>query len=105
MRYAVSWGRQASLRALAQPTRALGLAAIPVVAETIAVATILTLARDTGARIHLCRISTAEGVAQIRASKKQGLAVTCDVAIHHLHLCDVDIGWFNAQCRLVPPLR
>ena len=33
------------------------------------------------------------------------MPVTCDVAVHHLHLCDVDIGWFDAQCRLVPPLR
>ena len=31
--------------------------------------------------------------------------MTCDVAVHHLHLCDVDIGWFDAQCRLIPPLR
>ena len=31
--------------------------------------------------------------------------MTCDVAIHHVHLCDVDIGWFNAHCHLVPPLR
>jgi dihydroorotase len=83
----------------------LGLPPVPAVAETIALATILTLARDTGARIHICRISTAEGVRQIRAAKKEGLAVTCDVGIHHLHLCDIDIGWFNAQCRLVPPLR
>ena len=33
------------------------------------------------------------------------MPVTCDVAVHHLHLCDVDIGWFDAQCRLIPPLR
>ena len=83
----------------------LGLAAIPASAETIALATILALAGDTGVRIHLCRISTAGGVAQIRAAKKEGLPVTCDVGVHHLHLCDVDIGWFDPQCRLVPPLR
>ena len=41
----------------------------------------------------------------VRAAKKEGLPVTCDVAVHHLHLCDVDIGWFDAQCHLVPPLR
>jgi dihydroorotase len=33
------------------------------------------------------------------------LAVTCDVDIHHLHLCDVDIGWFDPQANLMPPLR
>jgi dihydroorotase len=83
----------------------LGLPAVPASAETIALATIIALARETGVRVHLCRLSTADGVAMMRAAKKDGLAVTCDVAAHHLHLCDVDIGWFNAQCHLVPPLR
>ncbi len=55
--------------------------------------------------VHLCRLSTADGVAMVRAAKKDGLPVTCDVAIHHLHLCDVDIGWFDTQCNLTPPLR
>ncbi len=83
----------------------LGLAAIPASAETIALATILALARETGARVHVCRLSTAEGVAMVRSAKAAGLAVTCDVAVHHLHLCDMDIGWFDAQANLVPPLR
>jgi dihydroorotase len=83
----------------------LGLAAIPAAAETIALATIFALVRSTGVRVHLCRLSTAEGVAMVRAAKRDGLPVTCDVAVHHLHLCDVDIGWFDAQCRLIPPLR
>ena len=83
----------------------LGLPAIPPTAETIALASILTLVRSTGVRLHICRLSTAEGVAMVRAAKQEGLPLTCDVAIHHLHLCDVDIGWFDAQCRLVPPLR
>lgn len=83
----------------------LGLAAIPAAAETIALATIFALVRATGVRVHLCRLSTADGVAMVRAAKGEGLVVTCDVGAHHLHLCDVDIGWFDAQCRLVPPLR
>jgi dihydroorotase len=83
----------------------LGLPAIPSSAETIALATIFALVRSTGVRVHVCRLSTAEGVAMVRAAKKDGLPVTCDVAVHHLHLCDVDIGWFDAQCRLIPPLR
>jgi dihydroorotase len=83
----------------------LGLAAIPASAETIALATIFALVRSTGVPVHLCRLSTAEGVAMMRAAKRDGLPVTCDVAVHHLHLCDVDIGWFDAQCRLIPPLR
>jgi len=83
----------------------LGLAGIPALAETIALATILALVRDTGVRVHICRLSSAESVALVRAAKRDGLPVTCDVAIHHLHLCDVDIGWFDSNARLVPPLR
>jgi len=83
----------------------LGLAPIPSATETIAVATLLAAARETGVRMHLARLSTAGAVAQVREAKAAGLAVTCDVAVHHLHLCDVDIGWFDAQARLVPPLR
>ena len=83
----------------------LGLSTIPSEAETIAIDTIFTLARATGARIHLARLSTHEGVARVRDAKREGMHVTCDVSINHLHLCDVDIGWFNANCRLIPPLR
>jgi dihydroorotase len=83
----------------------LGLPGIPTAAETIAITTILALARETNVRVHLCRLSTADGVALVRAAKKEGLAVTCDVAIHHLHLCDIDIGWFDSNAHLVPPLR
>ncbi len=83
----------------------LGLPAIPACAETIALATLFALVRETGVRLHLCRLSSAGGVAMLRAAKQEGLAITCDVAIHHLHLCDVDIGWFDAHAHLVPPLR
>jgi dihydroorotase len=83
----------------------LGLPGIPAAAETIALMTILALVRETGVRVHLCRLSTAEGVAMVRVAKKEGLAVSCDVSVHHLHLCDVDIGWFDANAHLVPPLR
>jgi dihydroorotase len=83
----------------------LGLAGIPVAAETIALATILQLARETGARVHVTRISSAAGVDMIVAARAAGIAVTCDVAIHHLHLCETDVGFFDANARLDPPLR
>ena len=83
----------------------LGLAGIPATAETIALATILALVRVTGVQLHVCRLSCAESVALVRAAKKEGLPVTCDVAIHHLHLSDIDIGWFASDANLVPPLR
>ncbi len=83
----------------------LGLPGIPSFAETIALATILELVRSTRARVHICRLSTAGGVEMMRAAKREGLPVTCDVGIHHLHLCDNDLGYFDANCRLEPPLR
>jgi dihydroorotase len=83
----------------------LGLAPIPSCAETIALSALLILARETGARIHLCRLSTAEAVAMVRAAKQSGLAVTCDVSVHHVHLTDMDVGYFDSNCNLIPPLR
>jgi len=83
----------------------LGLPAIPVCAETIALSNIILMARETGATIHLCRISSAEGVAMVRVAKSQGLPISCDVAANHIHLSEMDIGFFDSNCHLVPPLR
>ena len=83
----------------------LGLPPIPVVAETIALATLLQLARETGVALHICRISSAAGVEMVRAAKRDGLNVTCDVSMNHVHLTEMDIGFFDANCRLSPPLR
>ncbi len=83
----------------------LGLSGVPVVAETIALHTLFELMRTTGARVHLCRLSSAAGVALVRAAKAEDLPVTCDASINNLHLTDADIGFFNAAMRLNPPLR
>ncbi len=83
----------------------LGLSGVPVAAETIALHTIFDLVRATGARVHLCRISSAEGVALVVRAKAEGLKVSCDVSINSLHLTDVDIGYFDSRMRLEPPLR
>lgn len=83
----------------------LGLPSIPVCAETTALATILLLARETGARVHLCRLSSAEAINMVRRARHDGAAVTCDVAVHHLHLSEMDIGYFDPHCHLIPPLR
>ena len=83
----------------------LGLPGIPALAETVALATILLLARETGARIHLARLSTREGIAMVRAAKAQGLAITCDVAATHVHLSENDLVSFDSHLHLVPPLR
>jgi len=83
----------------------LGLGGVPVSAETIAIFTIVELMKATGARVHLCRISSARGVALVREAKAQGLPLTCDVSINSLHLADTDIGYFDSRARLNPPLR
>jgi dihydroorotase len=83
----------------------LGLPGIPAFAETIALGTLIELARATGARIHVCRLSTASAVELMRRAKAEKLPLTCDVAIHHLHLSDMDLGYFDSHCRLEPPLR
>jgi len=83
----------------------MGLGGVPVIAETIALHTIFELMRVTGARVHLCRISSAAGVALVRQAKQDGLRVTCDVSINSLHLTDADIGYFDSRARLNPPLR
>jgi len=83
----------------------LGLPAIPVTAETVALSTILIIAQETGARIHIARLSSAEGVAMVREAKARGLPITCDIGIHHAHLSEMDIGYFDPNCHLRPPLR
>lgn len=83
----------------------LGLSGVPVIAETIALHTIFELMRTTGARVHLCRISSAAGMALVRAAKAENLPLTCDVSVNQLHLTDMDINFFDAAMRLTPPLR
>ncbi len=83
----------------------MGLSGVPAIAETIALALIFELVRDTKARVHLCRLSSAAGVEMVRAAKAEGLPISCDVSVNNLHLTDVDIGYFNAAMRVTPPLR
>jgi len=83
----------------------LGLAAIPAIAETLAIRAIVEIMSVSGARVHLERISSGAGVALVALAKSHGVPITCDVSIHHLHLCDRDIGEFDSNCRLQPPLR
>ncbi len=83
----------------------LGLSGVGVISETVALHTIFELVRSSGARVHLCRISSAAGIELIRAAKREGLPITCDVSAHHIHLTEVDIGFFDSNCRVNPPFR
>lgn len=83
----------------------LGLSGIPVCAETLAISTALHLAAETGVRLHLSKLSSAAGVTLVREARKAGVKVSCDVAIHHLHFSETDIGYFDSHARFDPPLR
>ena len=83
----------------------LGLPAIPVPAETVALQTIILLVRETGARVHFCRLSSRAGVEMVRKAKADGLPITCDVSVHHVHLTEMDVADFNSNCHVVPPFR
>lgn len=82
-----------------------GLPSIPVPAETVALQTILLLVRETKARVHLARLSSRAGVEMMRKAKADGLPVTCDVGIHHVHLSELDTADFDSNSHMVPPLR
>ncbi|MFT5111571.1 MAG: dihydroorotase [Parasphingorhabdus sp.] len=83
----------------------LGLPSIPEAAEMVGVARDLALVETTGVRAHFCRLSSAKAVAMIAEAKQRGIPVSADVTAHHLHLCDQDVGNFNTQCKVQPPLR
>lgn len=116
MQYAATFGYTVWLRPLepwlgngvaasgALATR-MGLAGVPVLAETLAIMTIAELMEATGARVHICRLSSAAGVELVRQTRARGLPMTCDVSINSLHLCESDIGYFDSRARLIPPLR
>ncbi len=83
----------------------LGLPGIPEAAETAALAQMLALVEQTGARTHFCRLSTSRAVRMLGRAQYDGLPVTGDVAAHQLHLTEQDISDFDAVCHVLPPLR
>jgi len=83
----------------------LGLPGIPSAAETVAVARDLALAEHTGARVHFRALSSAGSARMLREAQAAKLAVSADVAAHQLHLTEMDIEDFDANCHVAPPLR
>lgn len=83
----------------------LGLKGIPSAAEALALAKIVRIAQETGAKVHISRLSTAEGVGIIKEAKSKGIKISCDVSANQLHLTEHDIAYFNAHCHLKPPVR
>ncbi|HHW79095.1 MAG TPA: dihydroorotase [Xanthomonadaceae bacterium] len=83
----------------------LGLPGIPTAAETGAIARDLELIRDIGVRVHFGRLSCARSVELVAHARAEGLPVTADAAVHHLHLTEIDLAGFDSQCHVQPPLR
>ncbi len=83
----------------------LGLPAIPVAAETVAVAQALVLAEQSGLRIHFGQLSSARAVAMVAEAQGRGVAVSADVAIHQLHLTESAVECFNVDAHVHPPFR
>jgi dihydroorotase len=83
----------------------LGLPGIPEAAETVALARDLALIEQTGVRAHFCGLTSQRAVAMVAEAQRQGLPVSADVTAHHLHLTEHDIGYFDTQCHVRPPLR
>ncbi len=83
----------------------LGLPSVPEATETVGVARDLALIETTGARAHLCQLSSGRAVAMLIEAQDKGINVSADVTAHHLHLSEHDIGLFNTLCHVQPPLR
>jgi dihydroorotase len=83
----------------------LGLPGWPSIAEELMVHRDIELARLTGARIHLLHLSTAGSVALVRAARADGVAVTAEVAPHHLALTDEALRGYDPVFKVNPPLR
>ncbi|ANF81528.1 aspartate carbamoyltransferase [Acinetobacter sp. NCu2D-2] len=82
-----------------------GLPMIPALAETVAIAKYLLMIEATKVRAHFGLLSCGASVELIRIAKEKGLPVTCDVAMHQLHLTDHLIDGFNSLAHVRPPLR
>lgn len=85
----------------------LGLQGIPAAAEEISVDRNIALARLTGGRLHLAHLSTRGSVERVRAAKRDGVPITCEVTPHHLVLTDEAVreSGYDSNTKMNPPLR
>lgn len=82
-----------------------GLAGIPWIAETVALSKQLLIVEETGVEAHFSQLTCKSSIELMRWAKQKGLPVTCDVAMHQLHLTDDDLDGFNSLAYVLPPLR
>jgi dihydroorotase len=83
----------------------LGMGGVPAASEETLVARDVILARMTGGRVHIAHLSTAGAIDVVRAARKSGVRVTCEVTPHHIALTDENVQSFSTNLKMNPPLR
>ena len=83
----------------------MGLRGFPGIAEEVMIARDIELARYTGGKVHICHVSTARALELVRRGKNDGIKVTCEVTPHHLMLNEDDVGIYDTNFKMSPPLR
>jgi dihydroorotase len=83
----------------------LGLRGMPAAAEAGIVERDVQLAQASGGRLHVAHLSTADALKSVRRGKRAKARVTCEVTPHHFTLTDEDVGEYNSNFKMNPPLR
>ncbi|MDD5993894.1 MAG: dihydroorotase [Clostridiales bacterium] len=83
----------------------LGIPGITNAVEDVIVARDILLAKETGAKLHLCHCSTADSAKMIEEARKDGVNVSGEVCPHHFTLTEEDIVEDDANYKMNPPLR
>ena len=83
----------------------LGLRGIPSSSEDVMVARDLLLAEQTGARFHVAHLSTSRSVTMVAFARSRGLNVSCEVTPHHFAITDEELGAYDSNYKMKPPLR
>jgi dihydroorotase len=84
---------------------AMGLKGMPKAAEDIMIARDIELARLTGGHVHICHLSSGRSVHLIRRAKSDGINITAEVTPHHLMLTEKEVGNYDTNAKMSPPLR
>ncbi|HTT74943.1 MAG TPA: dihydroorotase [Candidatus Binataceae bacterium] len=85
--------------------RRLGVAGLPIEAESARVKRDLEIAASSGGHVHIAHVATADSLALIRAARHRGLNVTCEVTPHHFTLTDEAFARWGPNAKMAPPLR
>jgi dihydroorotase len=83
----------------------LGLPGKPAIAEELMIARDIELLGYTNSKLHITGVSTKKGIELIATAKKSGLQISCSVTPYHLLFCDEDLGGYDTNLKLNPPLR